>query len=152
MGKNKVLEGHFVRVKCDNNVCDFLFYLFSDLASNSSELLSAFLSIQFLFFLFFWSGLFCCIIVPGTLAFQLPYLDQLRSFMFFCLTESDHKICISTMNSRHGHWVQKERFNAKTTHTTHSAANASSRQYAASKKLLCSVKRHFVRYSSFCPK
>ena len=32
------------------------------------------------FFLCFWSGLFCCVLVLGTLAFHLPYLDELRLF------------------------------------------------------------------------
>ena len=27
------------------------------------------------FFSFFWSGLFCCVLVPGTLAFHVPHLD-----------------------------------------------------------------------------
>ena len=46
------------------------------LASHSLELLSAFVVfLVLIFFLFFWSGLFCCVLVPGTLAFHLPYLD-----------------------------------------------------------------------------
>ena len=32
----------------------------------------------FLFSLFSWPGLFCCVIVPGTLAFHLLYLDKLQ--------------------------------------------------------------------------
>ena len=46
-------------------------------------------------FLFLWSGLFCCVLVPGTLAFHLLYLDELRLFGLLCLTVCDHRNCIS---------------------------------------------------------
>ena len=52
-----------------------LFVLFS---------LFSMLCVFFLFLL--WSGLLCCVPVPGTLAFHLPHLDVLR---LFGLTDSD---------------------------------------------------------------
>ena len=73
------------------------------LASHSSEHLSfvllcfLFRSLFFFFFLLFfsWSGLFCCVLVPGTLSFHLLYLDKLRLFVLLCFTVCDHRICIS---------------------------------------------------------
>ena len=51
----------------------------------------------FLFFSFFsWSGLFCCVLVPGTLALHLIYLDELRVFGLLCFTVvCDHRIYFS---------------------------------------------------------
>ena len=49
----------------------------------------------FLFFLLllfcslFWSGLFCCVILPDMLAFHLLYLDNCECFVFLCLTVCD---------------------------------------------------------------
>ena len=54
-------------------------------------------SFLFSFFsLFLWSGLFCCVLVPGTLALHLLYLDELRTSGSLCFTVvRDHIICIS---------------------------------------------------------
>ena len=45
---------------------------------------SSFVLLFFFFFPFFslylWSGLFCCVLVPGTLALRLLCLDELRLF------------------------------------------------------------------------
>ena len=43
------------------------------------------LFVLFLFF-FSWSGLFCCVLVPGTLALDLLYLDELGLFGLLCFT------------------------------------------------------------------
>ena len=40
--------------------------------------------------LFVWSGLFCCVLAPGTLAFHLLYLDELRMFGLLCFTVCGH--------------------------------------------------------------
>ena len=51
----------------------------------------------FCFFLFFflWSGLFCCVLVPCTLALPFLCLDGLRLvFGLLCVTVYDHKIII----------------------------------------------------------
>ena len=65
-----------------------------------------------LFVVFIWSGLFCCVFVPGTLAFHLLYtfLDELRLIVWFArsLTVCDHVIMslyLSRINNQHGHWV-----------------------------------------------
>ena len=44
----------------------------------------------FSFFVGLWSGLFCCVLVPGTLASNLLYLDELRltAVRLFCFTRS----------------------------------------------------------------
>ena len=57
-----------------------------------------FLSLFFFFVLlssFLRSGLLCCDIVPGTLAFHLLYLDKVRLFGLLCFTVCDHIIFIS---------------------------------------------------------
>ena len=56
-----------------------------------------FFSFLFPFFpLFLWSGLFCCVLEPGTLALHLLYLDDLRLFGLLCFTVvCDHRMCIS---------------------------------------------------------
>ena len=51
------------------------------------------------FFFFSWSGLFCCVIVLGTLPLHLFYLDELRELWLFgllCFTAvlCDHRICL----------------------------------------------------------
>ena len=44
-------------------------------------------SFLFSFFSFFlYSGLFCCVLVPGTLGLHLFYLDELRLFGLLCFT------------------------------------------------------------------
>ena len=57
---------------------------------------SLFSSLFFSFSFFsLWSGLFCCVLVPGKLTFHLIYLDELQLFRLRFLTESDHStICI----------------------------------------------------------
>ena len=65
-------------------------------------------SCRFLFVLFFlvlWSGLFCCVLVPGTLAFHLLCVDKLQSFLFFSVSVCDHISCLSRMKCQHGHWL-----------------------------------------------
>ena len=63
-----------------------------------SVLLSFFLFSFSLFFLFFsWSGLIRCALVPGALALQSFYLDELRLFGLLWLTVCDHRICISLL-------------------------------------------------------
>ena len=55
------------------------------------------------------SGLFCCVLVPGTLALHLLHtLIKCDCLVYSCLTVCDHIIisCISKMKNRHGHWVQ----------------------------------------------
>ena len=49
----------------------------------------------FFFFFFIWSGLFCCVLVPGMLAFHLVYLDEFRLFGLLCFTVCDYRMCIS---------------------------------------------------------
>ena len=75
----------------------------SSCASHSSEyllfVLVLFCSLLCSAFFFFssWSGLFRCVIVPGTLALHLLYLDELRPFGLLCFTVCDRVIisCIS---------------------------------------------------------
>ena len=93
----------FVRA---TNICSslspvlFLWPFLSDvLASHSSEHLS--FSCFFLFFL--WSGLFCCVLVPVTLAFHLIYLGELRLYGLLCPTVFDHIISLSRMKNQRGH-------------------------------------------------
>ena len=73
----------------------------------------AFFFFPFFFFLFFslflWSGLFCCVLVPGTLALHLLYVDELRLFGLLCFTSSqsvtrEFAPLQSKMN-QHGLWV-----------------------------------------------
>ena len=53
-------------------------------------------SFSLCFSFFLWSGLFCCVLVPGTLALHLLYLGELRLFGLLCFTlVYDHIICIS---------------------------------------------------------
>ena len=71
------------------------------LASHSSELLFVLLCFLFsfllfsLFLFFLWSGLLCCVLVPGTLALHLLYLAELRLFGLLCFAVCDHIISIS---------------------------------------------------------
>ena len=52
----------------------FLQPFLSDLASHFSEHLPFVFFCFLLFYFFLWPGLFCCVLVPGTLAFHLIYL------------------------------------------------------------------------------
>ena len=89
------------------------------LASQSSELMSAFFVYFSSYFPYFsWSGLFCCVLVPGTLAFHLPYLDELRLLCFFSVSFCDHRICISRTKNQHGHWVYCCRWVERTVHSS----------------------------------
>ena len=68
------------------------------LATHSSEHLSIVLfSFCFLFFVFssFIAWLVWCVLVSGTLAFHLPYLDGLRLFGLLSRRVCDHIICTS---------------------------------------------------------
>ena len=60
-----------------------------------------------LFSSFLWSGLFCCVLVAGTLAFYLLHTSINCDCLVYSVSQSDHiKItCISGMKNRHGHWV-----------------------------------------------
>ena len=57
-------------------------------------------AVSFVFWYFFFVALisrvafFCCALVPGTLAHDLPTLI-LQRVVFLCLTVCDHIICIS---------------------------------------------------------
>ena len=68
-----------------------------------------FFSLLFPFLSFFsWSGSFCCVLEPGTLALYLFYIDELRLFGLLCFTVvCDHRICISLdyRLKQHGLWV-----------------------------------------------
>ena len=89
--------------RCSSNKSSFSF-LSNLLAAQPSKHLS-FVSLffPFSFFssslcsLFLWSGLFCCcVLVPGTPALHLLYLDELRLFGLLCIAVvCDHKICTS---------------------------------------------------------
>ena len=90
--------------------CSFPFRSIDLFASRSSEHLSFVLLCLFVFFfsflLFFcpfflfllWSGLLCCVLVPGTLALDLPYLDELRLFGSLCFTVVCDHIKISCIS------------------------------------------------------
>ena len=69
----------------------------------------------FAFFVFhfrsscFSGGVFCCALVPGTLALDLPRTLILSQVLFFlCLTVCDHIICtsknLSRMKNQEGYW------------------------------------------------
>ena len=60
--------------------------------------------VKFLFFFMVWLPLLCSL-VPGTLAFYLLYLDDLRLFGLLCFTVCDHIICISRTQNQYGHRV-----------------------------------------------
>ena len=49
---------------------------------------SFFCSSFFFLPIFIFSGLSCCVLVSGTLALHLLYLDKLRLFGLLCLTQS----------------------------------------------------------------
>ena len=92
----------------------FLQPLSDILASHSSEhlsfvllCLSLLLFFSLLVFLFFvMSGCFWCVLVPGTLALHLTYLDELRLFGLLCFTVCDHRnLYLSRMKNQHGLWV-----------------------------------------------
>ena len=63
----------------------------------------------FVFVLFFFmSGLFCCFLVPGTLAFHLLH-TFIFAIVWFTLSHSlsprNNKLYLSRMKNQHGHWV-----------------------------------------------
>ena len=79
-------------------VVDFALFFFH-LLFFSFIFFSSFFLFFFSFFLFFivqvWSGLFCCVLVPDTLALHLLHLDELRPPVWLlCFTVCDHIICI----------------------------------------------------------
>ena len=81
----------------------------TNICTNVPSILSRIFSSFFLLFLFSFfllSGLFGCVLVPGTLAFHSLDLDELRLlFGSLCLTVVyHHMICIS-MKNQHQHWV-----------------------------------------------
>ena len=59
------------------------------------RILWLFIRLVFFFRSYYFSGgVFCCALVPGTLALDLPTLILWR-LVFLCLTVCDHRICIS---------------------------------------------------------
>ena len=90
------LDGH---VWCSSGNCSlyfpFRFCCITLFGTRVVLLLCSFFLFCFSFFfsLFFslvWSGLFCCVLVLGTLALPLLYLAELRLFGLLCLTVCDH--------------------------------------------------------------
>ena len=78
------------------------------LASHYSEHLSAFfLSLKLLFFLFFWSGLFCCVLVYtryASISLALPWLIAVV-LVLLCPSLWPQNLYLSRMKNQHGHWV-----------------------------------------------
>ena len=44
--------------------------------------------VVFVFYFFSWSGLFCCVLVPGTLAFHLLYTLMDRDCLVYSVSQS----------------------------------------------------------------